>query len=75
MRNLYLFYATSFGVAVRKGISGVLYRKILKFNQKSKAIANSGKLVAIVSGDLQLIQRGMVSVNSIISAPILLVFA
>ena len=74
-RNLYLFYSNAFGVAARKGISGVLYRKILKFNQKSKAIATSGKLVAIVSGELQFIERGMIQVSSIISAPILLVFA
>ena len=73
-RNLYMFFSSAFGVAVRKGISGVLYRKILRFNQKSKAIATSGKLVAIVSGELQLIERGMLSVNSIISAPIQLVF-
>ena len=72
---MYLFYAAAFGVAVRKGISGVLYRKILRFNQKSKALATSGKLVAIVSGELQLIERGMVLLSSIIVSPILLIFA
>ena len=72
---MYLFYAAAFGVAVRKGISGVLYRKILRFNQKSKAIATSGKLVAIVSGELQLIERGMLTISSLISAPVQLVFS
>ena len=72
-RNFYLFYSSAVGIAIRKGISGVLFRKILRFNQKSKAVATSGKMISIVSGELQLIERGMLSVNSIISAPIQLV--
>ena len=74
IRNLYLFYSSALGVAVRKGIAGLLYRKILRFNIKSKAKATSGKLVAIVSGELQLIERGMMSVTSVMNGPILLIF-
>ena len=73
LRNLYLFYSSAVGVAIRKGISGLLYKKILKFSQKSKAKASSGKLVVIISGDLQLIERGMILVSAIATSPILLI--
>ena len=74
-RNLNLFYSSVLGVAIRKGISGVLYKKILRFNQKSKAKATSGKLVAIISGELQLIERGMTAAASIITSPIIIVIS
>ena len=74
MRNLNFFYSSSLGVAMKKGISGVIFKKILRFNEKSKAKATSGKLVAIVSGELQLIERGVILVPGIVTSYITLVF-
>ena len=74
MRNLNFFYSASLGVAIKKGISGVIFKKILRFNEKSKAKATSGKLVAIVSGELQLIERGVILIPGIVTSYITLVF-
>jgi ABC-type multidrug transport system fused ATPase/permease subunit len=74
-RNYFLFQASVTGINVRQGLSGIIYKKILKFNQKSKAKATSGKLVTIVSGELQLLERGLIITPALISAPITLFFA
>ena len=73
LRSLNFFYSSVVGVVIRKGISGVIYRKILRFNQKSKAKASAGKLVSIISGDLQMIERGLMTAASLATSPILLV--
>jgi len=73
-RNYYLFIANKTGLNIRKGLSGVIYRKILRFNQKSKASASSGKLVSIVSGELQLVERGLVIIPALVTAPFTLAF-
>ena len=43
-RNYFLMITSRLGVCVRKSLGGLLYKKILRFNQKSKAKATSGKI-------------------------------
>lgn len=74
-RNYFLLISSRSGVSIRKGLSGLIFKKILRFNQKSKATATSGKLVAIVSGELQLLERGLITIPFIVSAPFTLIFA
>ena len=66
-RNIFLFYASSVGIAIRKGLGGIIFKKILRINQRSKSEATSGKLVTIVSGELQLIERSMIILPAVIS--------
>jgi len=73
-RNFFMFHSSCAGINVRKGLSGLLYRKMLKFNQKSKALASTGKIVGIISGELQLVERGMIIVPALVTAPITLIF-
>jgi ABC-type multidrug transport system fused ATPase/permease subunit len=74
-RNFFLVNSSIVGVALRKGVTGLIFRKILKFSQKSKAKATSGKLVSLVSGELQLLERGFLVIPTIVVAPISLTFA
>jgi ATP-binding cassette subfamily C (CFTR/MRP) protein 1 len=58
------------GINIRKGIAGMIYKKALKFNQKSIAKASSGKVVTIISGELQNIERGMAQIPYLFITPI-----
>ena len=74
IQNYFFFRASCVGLAIRKGISGLLYKKVLKFTQKSRAKATSGKLVTIVSGELQFLEKGLVTLPNMITGPITLIF-
>lgn len=63
------------GLAMRKGLSGLIFRKILCFNQKSRAKSASGKLISIVSGELQLVARGLILLPVLITGPVILIFS
>lgn len=73
-RNYYLFEASCTGVNIRKGVSGLLFSKILRCTQKSNAKASSGKFVSLVSGELQFVERGFLILPSVVSSPITLLF-
>lgn len=66
----YFFASNYLGINIRKVISGFMYRKALKLSQKSKAVSSTGKIVTIVSGELQNIEWGIQMAPYIIIAPI-----
>ena len=72
-KNGYLFRTGELGVTIRKGLSGVIFKKVLRLNEKSRFKASSGKLVSIVSGELQALERGLVLVPCIITTPIVFI--
>lgn len=74
-RNFFLMSSSKTGVTLRKGVSGMIFKKILRFNQKSKAQATSGKLISLVSGELQMLERGFIVVPTLAVAPISLIFS
>lgn len=71
----YFFAANYLGINIRKAISGIMYRKALRLSQKSKAISSTGKIVTIVSGELQAIDWGIQMAPYIIIAPVSTVLA
>ena len=74
IRNGYFFISYEVGLAIKKGIGGLLYKKVLRFSQKSRAKATSGKIIAIVSGELQLLERGLVLLPNMFIGPVTLTF-
>lgn len=72
-RNYYDFLASYLGLAIKKGLSGVIFKKILRFSEKSRHKATSGKLVSIISGELQTIERGLIMLPFIITSPLVFI--
>lgn len=60
---------------MRKALTALLFKKILRFNQKSLAKATTGKIVTIVSGELQIIEQGLVLAPYIIVSPLVTIYA
>ena len=56
-RNWYLFKTTELGITIRKGLSRIIFKKILKFSERSRHKASTGKLVFIISGEMQALER------------------
>jgi len=55
----YFFNSNYLGINIRKAVSCIMYKKALKLSQKSKAVSSTGKIVTIVSGELQTIDWGI----------------
>ena len=68
-RNYFLFRGAYLGLTIRKGLSGLIFKKIMRFSEKSKHQATSGKLVSIISGELQALERGLIVIPFIITSP------
>jgi ABC-type multidrug transport system fused ATPase/permease subunit len=71
----YFFNAIYLGINIRKAVSCIMYKKALRLSQKSKAESSTGKMVTIVSSELQTIDWGIQMVPFIIIAPISTVIA
>ena len=56
-------------VAIRKSLTAAMYTKISKLSMRSLTETNSGKLITIVSGDLQQVTQMMHLVSFLIAAP------
>lgn len=56
-------------VAIRKALTAAMYTKISKLSMRSLTETNSGKLITIVSGDLQQVTGMMHLVSFLIAAP------
>ncbi|CAI2363367.1 unnamed protein product [Moneuplotes crassus] len=69
IRHKFLFYSINTGVNIRKSISALIFKKVLKFNQKALAKASTGKIVTIVSGEIQIIEQAVTLIPYIIIAP------
>ena len=74
-RVYYFFWANQLGINIRKAVSGLMFKKALKFSQKSKAISSTGRIVTIVSSELQSIDWGIQFAPYIVVAPISTLFA
>ena len=57
VKNYFMLYAKLFSVNVNKCVGTALYNKVLKMSQKSLAVTSTGKLVTLVSGELQTIEK------------------
>ena len=68
-RNLYFFNGCVFSCTMRKTLISALYTKVSKLSMKSLTETNSGKLITIVSGDIQAIERSLGAAPIIIAAP------
>lgn len=75
LRHKFFFIATNTGLNIRKGITGLVFKKVLRFNQKSLAKASTGKIVTIVSGELQVVEVGLILTPYIVIAPISTILA
>ena len=73
LRNWSMFKMAELGVTLYKGISGLIFKKILRFNENSKHKASTGKLISIVSSELQVLERGLVMLPFVITSPALFI--
>ena len=64
------FQGHIFGFKLRKGLIGLIFRKMLHFASSSVAKASAGKLVNLVSGDLTLIEKNSTSLFYLLAAPV-----
>ena len=56
-RNSFQFRAVELGITVRKGLSAVVFKKILRLNEASRHKVSSGKFVSLISGEIQAFER------------------
>lgn len=70
IRHQFFFIAMNTGTRIRKGLTGLIFQKCMKFNQKSLAKASTGKIVTIVSGELQAIEMGLTLMPYVVISPI-----
>jgi ABC-type multidrug transport system fused ATPase/permease subunit len=70
LRIIYTFYANKQAININRGISTLLFSKILKLPQRFVAKIGTGKLVSLVSGELQTLEKTMWYIPYILVAPI-----
>lgn len=58
-RTLFKYEASVLSMKMNRGISSVLFQKITKMSQVSLAKASAGKLVMMVSGELQTLESSL----------------
>jgi len=58
-------------ITLRRTLLAAVYTKIQKLSTKSLTETNSGKLITIVSGDIQSIERSLVIVPVVFATPFL----
>ena len=61
---------TLFGLLVRKTLTAIIYRKLLKLRVSGVASVTQGKLITLASGDMALIEQGAWGVPYVVGAPI-----
>ena len=59
-----------FGVLIRKTLTGIIYRKLLKLRMSGVASVGHGKLITLASGDMALIEQGAWGLPYIVAAPL-----
>ena len=74
-RNQYFFRGCVVALNIRKTLISALYTKISKLSMKSLTETNSGKLITIVSGDIQAIERALGAAPIILAAPFVNIIA
>jgi len=68
----YYMYGNKLAITINRGISLLLYQKILKLSQKSLVLASTGKLVTLVSGELQSLEKTFWYITYLIASPVAL---
>jgi len=68
-RNAWYFWGLKNAIQVRKTLVAALYTKITKLSMKSLTETNSGKLITLVSGDIQAVERALPIVPTIFAVP------
>jgi ABC-type multidrug transport system fused ATPase/permease subunit len=58
-------------VRIRKTLIAAMYSKVSKLSMKSLTETNSGKLITIVSGDIQAIERPLAMIPIVFAAPLI----
>lgn len=71
LRQQYIFHGYNMSINIRKSLTGALYNKIEKLTIKSLTETDSGKVISIISGDLQALTRPMCFISVIIVAPLI----
>ena len=72
-RNHQFMYSFTLFAKINKGISALLFQKVLRLSQKSSSVVSSGKLVTLVSGELQTIEESSQYIFYVLTKPILLI--
>lgn len=68
-KNVYIHSGYLCAMRIRKTLVTAMYLKISKLSMKSLTETNSGKLISIVSGDIQSVERPLAMVSQVIAAP------
>jgi ABC-type transport system involved in cytochrome bd biosynthesis fused ATPase/permease subunit len=74
-RNRFIFSGYLFSVNLRKVMISAVYEKVNKLSMKSITETNSGKLITIVSGDIQSVERAMAIAPIVLAAPFINIVA
>lgn len=70
MRHLFFFCNAKFAVVLRKALTSILYHKLLRLSQSSISEASAGKLINIASGDMAVIERGVIFLPYLLVSPV-----
>lgn len=70
-RTAYLFYSNKLSVKITSSMACLMYQKILRMSQSSITETSSGKLISLVTSDLQNLEKTMWYIPYIIVGPIL----
>lgn len=57
-------------IKINRGISTLLYQKVMNLSQKSLAMASTGKLVTLVSAELQTLEKTFWYIAYLIASPV-----
>lgn len=69
--SIYQFYANILAVNTNRGISALLYQKMMKLSHIGLAKVSTGKLVSLVSGELQTLEKSMWYIPYMAVSPII----
>ena len=69
-KNSYLFRTGELGITIRKGLSGLVFKKIMRLDESGKHGNSSGKFVSIITGELQTLERSLPMAPCIVTTPI-----
>ena len=74
-KNFFVFQGYQTAIKIRKTLIAAMYSKISRLSMQSLTETNSGKLITIVSGDIQAVERSLAISSVVIAAPFVNVVA
>lgn len=69
LRNYYIYSGYFMAVKVRKTFISAIYDKVAALSMRSLTETNSGKLITMISSDINIIERGLTFGPLIVAAP------